>query len=136
MRFSESHFKTAKYHPSYPGRFITLDEMLAWGRTFFPWYNHEHRHSGIAFLTPTDVYFGRAESVLTRRHETLLAAYAAHPERFPNGPPRRQALAPATYINPPHHNAPLLASSGQHPASAVNTQQIFTKCTHPLSQTR
>jgi len=103
--FSESQFKTAKYHPSYPGRFVTLDEALAWGRAFFPWYNQEHRHSGIAFLTPTDVYLGCAETVLTRRHETLRAAYAAHPERFPHGPPKRQVLPPATYINPPHPSA-------------------------------
>jgi len=101
--FSESQFRTAKYHPSYPGRFAALEEALAWGRSFFPWYNHEHRHGGIAFLTPADVYYGRAQQVLECRHARLLAAYAEHPERFPNGPPRRQELAPATYINPPQH---------------------------------
>jgi len=99
--FSESQFHTAKYHPSYPGCFAQLEEAVGWGREFFPWYNQEHRHSGIAFLTPADVYFGRAQAVLEQRHQVLLAAYARHPERFPNGPPRRQVLAPATYINPP-----------------------------------
>lgn len=114
--FSESQFKTAKYHPSYPGRFVALEEALGWGRTFFPWYNHEHRHSGIAFLTPADVYFGRAEVVLAQRHATRLAAYAEHPERFPNGPPRRQLFPAATYINPPHPTVPLPSLPG-HPAS-------------------
>lgn len=99
--FSESQFKTAKYHPSYPGKFSTVDETLEWGRTFFPWYNHEHKHSGIAFLTPTDVYYGRAEEALSRRHEVLMAAYAKRPDRFPHGPPRQRQLPPATYINPP-----------------------------------
>lgn len=80
---------------------------LAWGRAFFPWYNHEHRHSGIAFLTPADAYFGRAETVLADRHDVLLAAYAAHPERFPNALPRPQLLPAATYINPPHPTVPL-----------------------------
>lgn len=103
--FSESQFKTAKYHPSYPGRFTTLEEALAWGREFFPWYNHEHKHSGIAFLTPADVYYGRAEERLARRHAVLQAAYAEHPERFPHGPPKRQVLPAATYINPPPSSA-------------------------------
>jgi len=101
--FSESELRTAKYHPSFPGRFASLEHALGWGRSFFPWYNHEHHHSGIAFLTPADVYFGHAHAVLERRHEVRLGAYAAHPERFPNGPPKRQRLAPATYINPPEH---------------------------------
>lgn len=113
--FSESQFRTAKYHPSYPGRFGTVEEALGWGRTFFPWYNHAHRHSGIAFLTPADVYYGRAEAVLERRHTRLLAAYAAHPERFPNGPPKRQVLAPATYINPPQHAPESVAGVGTQP---------------------
>jgi putative transposase len=123
--FSESQFKTAKYHPSYPGRFVTVDDALAWGRSFFPWYNHEHRHSGIAFLTPADVYFGRAEAVLTRRHETLLAAYAAHPQRFPNGPPRRQLLPPATYINPPAAPACELAVPTAVPAAPTPAEQVL-----------
>jgi len=99
--FSESHFKTLKYHPSYPGRFAALEDSLAWGRALFPWYNHQHRHSGIAFLTPADVYFGRAEAVLEQRHAVRIAAYAKHPERFPNGVPKQSVLPPATYINPP-----------------------------------
>jgi len=103
--FSESQFRTAKYHPSYPGRFASIDEALGWGRGFFPWYNDEHRHSGIAFLAPADVHFGRAEAVLERRHNTRLGAYAAHPERFPHGPPKRQELPPATYINPPERGS-------------------------------
>ncbi len=102
--FSESQFKTVKYHPSYPGKFSGNDEALEWGRTFFPWYNTEHKHSGIAFLTPADVYYGRSEEVLSRRHEVLLAAYGKRPDRFPQGPPRRRNLLPATYINPPRSN--------------------------------
>jgi putative transposase len=99
--FSESHFKTAKYHPSYPGTFATLEQGVAWGRTFFPWYNDEHKHSGIAYLTPADAHYGRGEARLADRHAVLQAAYAEHPERFPHGPPKRQVLPAATYINPP-----------------------------------
>ena len=103
--FSESQFRTAKYHSSYPGKVATLDDGLSWGRVFFPWYNHEHKHSGIAFLTPADVFYGRADDVLAQKHATLLDAYRAHPERFVNGPPRRPQLPPATYINPPSSSA-------------------------------
>lgn len=99
--FSESAFKTAKYHPSYPQAFSCHDHALAWGREFFHWYNHEHRHSGIAYLTPADVYYGRADKVLAKRHARRLQAYDAHPQRHPNGAPTKQTLPPATYINPP-----------------------------------
>ena len=99
--FSESHFKTAKYHPSYPGKFSELADALAWGREFFPWYNVAHRHSGIAYLAPADVHAGRADELLQARHDVHLGAHAEHPERFPKGPPQRQVLPPAVYINPP-----------------------------------
>jgi putative transposase len=104
--FSESAFRTAKYHSSYPPAFTCHDHALAWGREFFHWYNNEHRHSGVAYLRPADVYFGRADAVLAQRHTNQMAAFRAHPERYPNGAPKRQVLAPATYINPPHSKAP------------------------------
>ena len=51
--FSEAQFKTLKYHPGFPSRFPGIDEAIAFCRSFFPWYNTEHRHGGIAMLTPT-----------------------------------------------------------------------------------
>lgn len=99
--FSEAQFKTLKYHPGYPRRFASKDAALAYCRRFFPWYNEHHRHGGIALLTPNDVYYGRADALLERRQRRLLAAYEAHPERFPNGPPVVQSLPEAVYINPP-----------------------------------
>jgi len=111
--FSESQFKTAKYHPSYPGVFVTQQDALSWARAFFHWYNNEHRHSGIAFLTPADVYFGRAKTLLATRHAAKRAAYAQHPERFPNGPPKRQQLPKATYINPPQEDTTTSQSTEQ-----------------------
>ena len=50
--FSEAQFKTLKYHPGFPGRFADLTAAIAFCRSFFPWYNTEHRHAGIAMLTP------------------------------------------------------------------------------------
>ena len=62
--FSEAQFKTLKYHPGFPGRFRDITAAIAFCRTFFPWYNTEHRHGGIAMLTPDDVHHHRTRSVL------------------------------------------------------------------------
>jgi putative transposase len=99
--FSEAQFKTVKYHPGFPGRFSSQPDAVDYCRSLFPWYNHEHRHAGIAMLTPADVYFGRAPMILAQRQEVLDRAYQAHPERFPRGRPRAPALPEAVYINPP-----------------------------------
>lgn len=99
--FSESQFKTLKYHPSFPRKFHGDVDGLAFCRPFFDWYNNDHHHSGIAMLTPADVHFGRAERALDERHAVVMAAYHEHPERFVHGPPRRAVLPPAVYINPP-----------------------------------
>ena len=58
-------------------------------------------HSGLSYLTPADVHFGRAAQVLQVRQRTRLAAYAAHPERFVKGPPRPETLPAAVWINRP-----------------------------------
>ena len=110
--FSESQFKTLKYHPGFPERFGGLDDGLAFMRKFFPWYNEEHRHSGICYLTPSDVHHGRADETLRRRHEVKLAAYQAHPERFVRAPALIQ-LADAVYINRPDRPAPQPEAGGK-----------------------
>jgi putative transposase len=99
--FSESHFKTAKYHPSYPDQFTDEEHSRAHFDRFFRWYNHDHRHGGIATLTPADVHFGRVNAVLAKRQAALDAAFAAHPERFPNGAPIHPRPASEVWINPP-----------------------------------
>lgn len=86
--FSESQFKTMKYQGDFPDRFGGLDDARPYFQGFFPWYNDEHRHSGIGYLTPGDVHHGRAEQVLTARHAAMMNAYALHPERFGGRPPR------------------------------------------------
>ena len=99
--FSEALFKTAKYRPAMPDRFASLEHAREVFRAVFAWYNAQHHHSGIAYLTPAAVHHGQAEQVLDARHRVRLAAYHAHPERFVNGPPRRQSLPVAVWINPP-----------------------------------
>ncbi len=99
--FSESHFKTLKYRPGFPDRFGSIEDARAFCVAFFAWYGTEHRHSGIALLTPEDVHYGRAQERLAARGVVLDAAYAAHPERFVRRPPRPAAPPTAVWINPP-----------------------------------
>ena len=103
--FSEAQFKTLKYCPQFPERFGSLADGRAFGQVFFPWYNREHRHSSLGFLTPASVHFGQAAAVREHRRHVLAAAYAAHPERFVKGPPQPADLPTAVWINPPVKNS-------------------------------
>ena len=98
--YSEAQFKTLKYHPSFPGRFDSFEHARGFCRSFFLWYNHEHRHSGLALMPPEVVHFGLTEQVLQHRTEVLNAAYQAHPQRFCRPPRPKQPPAQA-WINPP-----------------------------------
>ena len=99
--YSESQFKTLKYCPDFPGEFGSLQDARAFCRPFFQWYNTEHRHSGIAMLTPDVVHHGRAELVIERRAVVLTEAYVRHPERFVRKPPVPKPLPREVWINPP-----------------------------------
>ena len=94
-------FKTAKYRPAMPARFVSLEHAREVFRGIFDWYNNRHHHSGIVYLTPTMAHNGGAEAALDARHRSRMAAYLAHPQRFVNGPPRRESLPSAVWINPP-----------------------------------
>ena len=99
--FSEAQFKTLKYRPAFPDRFGCLQDARRFCGPFFAWYNTEHRHSGLAMLTPHDVHYGLAQRRLAQRSQVLAAAYAAHPERFPRGVPTPGTLPAAVWINKP-----------------------------------
>lgn len=99
--FSESQFKTMKYRPEFPDRFGSIQASRQFCQDFFPWYNKEHYHSGIAHLTPEMVHYGKAVQCLENRQKVLAGAYQEHPERFPKGPPVPKSLPEAVWINPP-----------------------------------
>jgi putative transposase len=117
--YSESQFKTMKYGPTYPDRFASLDEARAWMRTFVAWYNHHHRHSGIAFLTLDVVHQGQAQAVLAQRQATLDAAYACHPERYPRGRPEAGMLPAQVGINLPRPSRAEASTPATTPAVAA-----------------
>ena len=99
--YSEAQFKTLKYCPEFPERFGSPEHALSFCHGFFPYYNCEHRHSGIGLMTPYAVHHGLAPRITAARQQTLLAAYASHPERFVRQPPRPPILPEAAWINPP-----------------------------------
>ena len=99
--FSEAQFRTFKYRPEFPARFGSIVHARSVGHELFTWYNEAHHHSGLTYLTPANVHYGRAAAILEVRYDTRLAAYVAHPERFVQGPPRLETLPHAVWINPP-----------------------------------
>jgi putative transposase len=105
--FSEAQFKTLKYRPDYPERFGCQADARTWAGEFFRWYNYEHHHSAIGLLTPADVHFGRAQTILDQRQQVLQAAYLKNPERFVKGVSVPAQLPAAVWINPPNANLQL-----------------------------
>ena len=99
--FSESQFKTMKYRPDFPARFGCLEDARAHCQTFFTWYNAEHRHSGIGYMTPSSVHYGHAPALRSARQFTLDAAFMRQPRRFKGRRPKPPALPTAVWINPP-----------------------------------
>jgi putative transposase len=99
--YSESHFKTLKYRPDFPARFGSIQDARSFCREFFPWYNQEHRHSGIGLMAPAMVHYGKAEQVRNQRQAVLALAFDVHPERFVRGVPVPPPLPEAAWINKP-----------------------------------
>lgn len=99
--YSEAHFKTVKYHPTFPDRFGCLLDARMWGQQLFHWYNYEHHHTALGLMTPAAVHFGQAPALLLGRQRVLEAAYTAHPERFVRGLPKPPMPPTDVWINRP-----------------------------------
>ena len=104
--YSESQFKTMKYRPEFPERFGSYQDARGFCGEFFPWYNHEHHHSGLGFLTPFEVHFGKAEQHREKRALVLRGAFEKNPKRFVRGLPRPPALPTQVWINKPKEPTP------------------------------
>lgn len=81
--FSEALFRTMKYRPDYPSQpFATVQEAQRWVDAFVKWYNTQHLHSAIRFVTPDDRHFGREEAILANRREVYEEARRRNPNRW------------------------------------------------------
>lgn len=103
--YSEAAFKTLKYCPAFPDRFGSIHDARTFCETFFSYYNHEHRHSGIGLHTPASVHYGTATEIRAQRAATLDAAYAANPDRFRGRRPAPPKLPTVAWINDPSREA-------------------------------
>ena len=73
--FVESLFRTAKYRPEFPAKgFPDLDAARAWAADFVRWYNFDHRHSGIRYVSPAQRHDGADHAILAARHVLYTAA--------------------------------------------------------------
>jgi putative transposase len=117
--FSESQFKTLKYRPGFPDRFGSIQDGRSFCQDFFPWYNCEHRHSGIGLLTPEMVHYGKAEAVTNQRRIVLASAFDAHRERFVRGLPVPPPLPEAAWINKPKVESNKIKSAENVPIPGV-----------------
>jgi putative transposase len=99
--FSESHFKTLKYRPEFPDRFGSLQDSRVFCQQFFAWYNAQHHHSALGWLTPEAVHYHRTAEVRAARQQVLNEAYRLTPDRFVRKPPGPPRLPECVWINPP-----------------------------------
>lgn len=103
--YSESLFKTLKYRPAYPRQaFESLLAARQWVGTFVQWYNHEHRHSAINFVTPAERHDGLDSVLLQKRATVYEAAKLRHPERW-SGSTRNWQPVLVVHLNPEQHIA-------------------------------
>lgn len=98
--YAESLFRTCKYRPDYPSKpFESLDEVRAWTQKFVRWYNQEHKHSGLKFVTPAQRHSGQDAAVLAQREQVYRDARNRNPQRWSQGT-RDWKLEDQVWLNP------------------------------------
>lgn len=98
--YAEPIFRTCKYRPNYPTNgFLNIEEARAWVFKFVSWYNHDHRHSGLKFLTPYQRHSGMSDQIFKKRISVYEEAKQKHPERWSKNI-RNWSLADEVWLNP------------------------------------
>ena len=112
--FAESLFRTAKYRPEFPAQgFETLDDARTWAAEFVRWYNVEHRHSGIRYVSPQQRHTGQDQAILAARHALYRQAQQRHPERW-SGATRDWSRIDVVTLNPERDEVVKMATFVQH----------------------
>jgi putative transposase len=101
--YSESAFKTLKYRPGFPENFGSIEDARNYCRDFFFWYNNNHKHSGIAMLTPETVHYNLVDNIISKRQSVLDNVYKKFPQRFVNGAPKTKRPDNEVWINKPEN---------------------------------
>jgi len=109
--YAESLFRTAKYRPEFPAKgFADLDAARTWAAGFVRWYNHDHRHSGIRYVSPAQRHAGDDHAILAARHVLYSRARELNPARW-SGHTRNWSPVFAVTLNP-ERDAVIKAHSG------------------------
>jgi putative transposase len=109
--FVESLFRTAKYRPEFPAKgFADLDDARAWAARFVHWYNHEHRHSGIRYVSPAQRHAGQDRPILQARHALYVQAHERNPRRWSRGTRDWSSIEVVT-LNPERDGAMLAGAA-------------------------
>jgi transposase InsO family protein len=110
--FAESLFRTAKYRPEFPAKgFANLEAARDWAVAFVQWYNHDHRHSGIRYVSPAQRHAGEDHAILAARHALYLQARALNPARW-SGKTRNWSPIGTVTLNP-ERDSVIRAHSGR-----------------------
>ena len=103
--YSEAMFRTLKYTPAYPAKpFEHVAQARAWVHRFVTWYNTQHRHSSIEFVTPEQRHQGQDGEILQKRKAVYAQAKECKPERWKNRNTRRWCKIQQVWLNPPREN--------------------------------
>lgn len=99
--YSEALFKTVKYHPTFPAlsHFETIMGARIWGGQFVTWYNQEHLHSGIKFITPQQRHEGADKMIMQKRDDVYQNARKRNPQRWSRHT-RNWSLPDSVTLNP------------------------------------
>src|SRR3954467_14738530 len=121
--YAEALFRTAKYRPDFPAAgFADLAGARQWAADFAHWYNHEHRHSGIRYVTPAQRHAGEDRPLLAARHALYQQARAANPRRW-SGHTRNCAPIGAAPLNPERDR--VVTAATQHLLSGSTGKPAF-----------
>lgn len=105
--YSEALFRTVKYHPTFPmlNKFVSILDARLWSEKFVSWYNNEHLHSALKFVTPEQRHTGVDRLIRANRHQVYQLAKGLYPERW-TGKTRNWALPDKVTLNPNKKNKP------------------------------
>ena len=112
--YAESLFRTAKYRPEFPTKgFADLDAARAWAAGFVRWYNVDHRHSGIRYVSPAQRHAGKDLAILTARHALYVEDRRRNPARW-SGRTRDWSHVAMVALNPEREEVAQMTASAQH----------------------
>ena len=113
IAYAEALFRTAKYRPEFPAKgFADLEQARTWAAGFVRWYNHDHRHSGIRYVSPAQRHAGEDQAILAARQALYLRARELNPARWSGATRNWSPIGPVT-LNPERDSIIKMHSSAQ-----------------------